>query len=82
MCEPLADRPDLIEALRQEIKHDWERAYHHVVDLLRQMDHELRNERNKAVILLHVLAELRDNPTSSELGFRVDRLLGRGVGDE
>jgi hypothetical protein len=76
-CDPLASRPDLIEALRQEVKADLLSAYKQMENLARRLDHDLREEQTKTVLLLNVLAQLRDNP--SALAERVDRLLGRVV---
>jgi hypothetical protein len=77
-CDPLASRPGLIEALRQEVKADLLSAYKQMENLARRLDHDLREEQTKTVLLLNVLAQLRDNP--SAVAERVDRLLGR-VGD-
>jgi hypothetical protein len=46
-------------------------------NLARRLDHDLREEQTKTVLLLNVLAQLRDNP--SAVAERVDRLLGRVV---
>jgi uncharacterized protein YeeX (DUF496 family) len=65
--------------LAEEIRKDWQRAYNALVAELRQKDHDLRDTQQKVVLLLEVLAQLRDTPNA--VIDRVDRLLGR-VSDE
>jgi hypothetical protein len=73
--ETLSCRPDLIEGLKHEIKHDLLLAYKQMERRARDLDHDLRQEQNKVVLLLNILAQLRDNPNA--VADRVDRLLGR-----
>ena len=73
----LSSRPDLIAALEQETQGQWQRGYYQAMNLIRHLDHDLREERNKVVLLMNILAQLRDNPNA--VADRVDRVLGRVV---
>ena len=71
------DRLANLEALRREIGHDWEQGYYQAMELLKHLDHDLREEQNKVALLMNILAQLRDNPHA--VADRVDRVLGRVV---
>ena len=77
MCEPLADRPDLIEGLKREIQSDLLGAYKQMENLARQLDHDLREEQQKVILLLRLVEVLHNNCTDQGLVDRADRVLGR-----
>jgi hypothetical protein len=65
------------QAIAEEIRRDWQKAYGEMERAWREATHALRNEEQANALLLNLLAQLRDNPNA--VGDRVDRVLGRVV---